>query len=166
MKPDAIVLHHSFTKDQQTKDWDAIRRYHTSWRFNGNIISPEQAQQMISQGRKVEAPWSDIGYHYGVEQVGFEYLVIAGRPEDIKGAHCSQNGMNSHSLGICFVGNFDLAPPPYPQWQQGLTLVANLCRRYYIPVTRIYGHRDFAQKTCPGTQFSVQAFCMEVHSLL
>ena len=166
MIPDSIVLHHSATKDQKVRDWDAIKRFHTSWRFGGEIVNEEQAQFLITQGRKVEPPWNDIGYHYGIEWVEFQYIICPGRRENVSGAHCSQGGMNLHSLGICFVGNFDLISPPTGQWLKGVELVASLCQKYSIPVSRIYGHRDFAPKTCPGKNFSLMTFCMDVVEIL
>ena len=166
MRPDAIVLHHSATPDGQTNDWEAIRRYHTSWRYNSRIVSQAIAMELIGMGKKVEPPWVEIGYHYGIEMVGNTYLVLSGRLEHTQGAHCNQGGMNRHSLGICFVGNFDLAPPPEPQWKQGVFLVSNLCKKYIIPVERIHGHREFAPKTCPGNLFDLFAFRADVTALL
>ncbi len=88
LKPEYIVIHHSLTKDGIVADWEAIRKYHRE--VNG---------------------WSDIGYHYGIERVGRRILLQVGRPESEFGAHTKEMHMNSKSLGICVVGNFDQAPP-------------------------------------------------------
>jgi len=59
-----IVIHHSATKDGVTKDWDAMRKYHMSWRYHGDIITEELAKKLIAKGvTGVEEPWKDIGYH-------------------------------------------------------------------------------------------------------
>jgi hypothetical protein len=143
MTPKKIILHHSATKDGLTVSWNAIRRYHIN-----------------------ECVWSDIGYHFGVELVGDpgdpagSYEVLMGRMPDRPGAHTS--GHNAASLGVCFVGNFDLSPPPSGQWRRGVELVAWLCRAYGLRVNDIYGHRDFANKTCPGKMFDLEMFRSEV----
>ena len=167
MKPDAIIIHHSLTRDREAYDWDAIRRFHTSWRFAGEIITAEQAHKFASEGKRVEAPWSDIGYHFGIELVETGYMVCTGRAENKAGAHCTQQAMNNHSLGVCFVGNFDLGPVPKEQWEKGAELVARLCIRHLIKPPRIFGHRDFAPyKSCPGTHFVIEQFREDVARFL
>lgn len=140
MKPDSIVLHHSFTKDSQTVSWQAIRRYHIE-----------------TMG------WKDIGYHLGIEAINNHYEVLFGRLLGERGAHCKQAGMNNHSIGICFVGNFDEYDVPEDQWVKGVRVVASLCNVISIPVKNIYGHRQFADyKSCPGTHFNIDHFKLDV----
>jgi N-acetyl-anhydromuramyl-L-alanine amidase AmpD len=144
--PEYIILHHSFTKDGEKKDWDAIREYHI--KTNG---------------------WNDIGYHYGIELYDGRLTIMVGRRESLAGAHTKELGMNSRSIGICVVGNYDEAPPPLAN----LDLLAYLCvrimRDYGITPDRVIGHRDVGlmagfdwkkgqYKTCPGRLFSVDAF--------
>ena len=144
MRPDAIVLHHSLTSDETTVAWSAIRNFHTSYRHQGRIITPEKASDLIAQGYSVEKPWQDIGYHYGIEQINDTQEILAGRMMTEPGAHCTQQGMNRRSLGICFVGNFDDAPPPEDQWRLGLRLIRSLMEIFNITLGRIYGHRELA----------------------
>lgn len=139
MKPRYIILHHSATKDSGTVSWNAIRRYHIN-----------------------ECKWGDIGYHFGIEYIEDKgdplgsYEILIGRTIDKAGAHTT--GKNSNSIGICFVGDFDLQPPPQSQWDAGLKLVRWLCQEFTISKALIYGHRDFANKTCPGIMFDVEKF--------
>ena len=128
-----VIIHHSLTADGATVSWQAIRRYHIE--TNG---------------------WRDIGYHFGIELVNSEYEVFVGRDLNEVGAHCL--GMNDKAIGVCFVGNFDLASPPPPQWKRGLKLVRNLMSQFEIPASKVLGHRDFASKSCPGTQFDLDLF--------
>ena len=160
MTPTHIVLHHSLTKDSETVSWGAIRRYHTSWKCNGEIITQAKARELMAVGVKgVESPWRDIGYHFGIELIGNEYEVLLGRMPYETGAHCTQQGMNSKALGILFTGNFDLIKPPEAMWKKGLLVVAALCKAFKIPVDNIQGHRYYAgYKSCPGKLFDVDKF--------
>ena len=159
MKPSHIVLHHSLTKDGETVSWGAIRRYHTSWKYNGEIVTAEHAQTLIAKGSSVQAPWNDIGYHYGIELVSDQYEILVGRMMNQTGAHCPNQGMNRKALGVCFVGNFDEAPPPEDQWRLGLKLVRSLMDLFDINHGNIYGHRELATyKSCPGKKFDLVAF--------
>jgi len=143
-RPEYIVIHHSFTEDGMLLDWTAIRNYHV--KVNG---------------------WTDIGYHYGVERVKKELTLQIGRPVFMEGAHCKEARMNSRSIGMCVVGNFDAAPPPLDT----LTYVRDLCwafmANYDIPAQNIIGHREAGlaagfdwkkgqYKTCPGIVFPMR----------
>jgi len=126
--PRYIILHCSATPDTKTKSWDAIRRYH------------------------VEAKgWDDIGYHYGVEDVDGDYVLLPGRSYYYKGAHCRAGGRNHDSIGLCVVGKFDdIAPSPFlvRYVADALTI---LSFSFGIKPEDIRGHCEYeANKTCPG----------------
>jgi hypothetical protein len=145
MTPKRIILHHSLTEDGATVSWGAIRNWHMG-------LHPDSPYR--------EKPMRDIGYHFGIELAGSRHEVLLGRMPDAQGAHAL--GQNSDSIGICFVGNFDLAPPYGAQWALGLKLVAWLCRNFRIPAGQVLGHRDFASKSCPGKMFDVARFVREL----
>lgn len=146
MKPVCVIVHCSATKDSGTVSWSAIRRYHTE-----------------------TLGWRDIGYHVGIEKVTdaagrSTYETFLGRPLTMQGAHCAAQGMNSRSLGVCFVGDYDNEPPPFEMIKTGARHLAALCRVFNIPVDSIYGHRDFDKgKTCPGLKFDMKELRQLTH---
>lgn len=127
-----IILHHSLTKDSKTVSVGAIRKYHTK-----------------------TLSWSDIGYHFLIELMRDDIEIVCGRMLDKKGSHC--RGFNTDSIGICFIGNYDLEEPSKEMWDAGVKLVAFLMRQYDI--ISIKGHVDYnSKKTCPGKLFDLQKF--------
>lgn len=139
-----IIIHHSLTPDSGTVSWDAIRRYHTQY-----------------------LGWSDIGYHFGIERVGDDVRIFAGRPMERHGAHVKDGGFNTRSIGICVVGNYDLEEPS----PEHILAAGMLCRRLMnfgtIPPAAVLGHREaqsqagvpeHQRKTCPGGLFSMSKF--------
>lgn len=97
--------------------------------------------------------WAGIGYHYLVRKDG---TIYRGRPEDTVGAHAY--GANSHSIGVCFEGNYQVEPTmPAAQLAAGQALVADIKRRWGI--TKVIGHKDVAGSTtdCPGKYFPLVA---------
>jgi N-acetylmuramoyl-L-alanine amidase len=147
MIPEYVMLHHSLTKDGDTVSWPAIRRYH-----------------------KDVKGWRDIGYHFGIERVTSGGLpsweILVGRHWTQRGAHCPQGAMNRKAVAICIVGNFDLIPVPDGQWQAATQFVAFLLRRFELTPSRIVGHREYnSAKTCPGTQFNLDKFRIDVATL-
>ena len=145
IKPEYIICHHSLTKDSITVSGQAIRKYHIE------ILELD-----------------DIGYHFIIEFIGRNgrkakvlrqdhYEILTGRMLDKVGAHC--RGMNRKSIGICFVGNFDLYKPPHEMWMLGLKLVRSLMKVFNIPHKNVRGHHEFADyKTCPGLSFNMGKF--------
>lgn len=137
--PKRIFIHHSLTKDSGTVSWGAIRKYHTE------VIDP---------------PWSDIGYHAGVEMVksGEEiyHEVLMGRMWDVRGAHC--RGHNHDSLSICFIGNYDKRPPGQLILKAGAKVIALWLKLFNLSIDDIYSHHNFdIHKTCPGKMFDMES---------
>lgn len=165
MKPKYIIIHHSLTKDGALVDWQAIRHYHRSYAYLGKIISKDEAMAFIASGKRIKRPWSDIGYHFGIEYIDNKYInlssceILVGRMQNARGAHCVQEGMNSKSIGICVVGNFDEEEPSQDEWKACLKLTKALKQIYSIPTDQVMGHREFANyKTCPGAKWDMDAF--------
>lgn len=166
-KPRWIVLHHSFSADGDTRNWDAIRKYHMSYRYKGEIINFDQylAYLHANQLEGLEKPWMNIGYHFGIENVNGKLEVLPGREIGEIGAHA--HGFNDKSIGICLVGNYDLDPPS----EDRLFTLASLCRQLQIEFgisrDQVIGHRETygrldppqpVAKTCPGSQFNLETF--------
>lgn len=93
----------------------------------------------------------DIGYHYVIYLDG---SVHEGRNIHQTGAHCT--GHNQNSVGISYVGGVEAdgrTPKDTRTREQKaalVTLLADLCKLYKLPVTRIFGHYQFANKACPS----------------
>lgn len=132
---EVIYLHCTATQPGTRVSVEAIDRYH----------------------REVRGFLNGIGYNYVVQPNG---ELFTGRDVHIPGAHVL--GDNKNSIGVCMVGNWDVAIPTRddPQiWATG-ELLARLCWMYDIkPLT--YGlllHRECdirpmvpqAHKSCPG----------------
>ena len=86
-----------------------------------------------------------------------------------RGAHCRELQMNQHGIGICFVGNYDLAAPGTKRLEAADHLVRWLMDAYHIPVENILGHREVGRlagfewtageyKSCPGKQWNMDEF--------
>lgn len=131
-----IIIHHSQTADGKTLSWDDIRVYH-----------------------KFVQRWRDIGYQFGIELIENDYEYLVGRMLLEEGAHCATDGMNTKSIGICVVGNFDLEPPRLIQLNMLTRLVRSLQLLFNIPYSNVLGHREVTDyKTCPGKLFDMNAF--------
>jgi N-acetylmuramoyl-L-alanine amidase len=94
--------------------------------------------------------WNGIGYHFVITPDGLIYI---GRKLNQVGAHTV--GHNATGIGVCLLGNFDEEEPTAEQWISLKYLLAWLCYVFNIPVERIYFHRQFAPKTCPGKKMDL-----------
>lgn len=125
MNPNKIIIHCSATKDGPTVSWGAIRKYHVE-----------------------TLGWDEIGYAWGIELINDHYEILMGRRPDLTGAHTI--GQNNQSIGICVVGNYDIDPVTQEIKETVQKLLTWLILTYNIPPKEIYGHCEFAPKTCPG----------------
>lgn len=130
--PEYIILHHSAGKDYYLSDFEAIRKFHIEFRG-----------------------WDDIGYHRVIERVVTEIVVRQGRPYSVPGAHCP--GMNSRSIGICVVGNFETGLMDEAMKFAVIKEVRDQMVRFDIPVENVLMHRTAALPghgtACPGRFF-------------
>jgi hypothetical protein len=93
--------------------------------------------------------WAGIGYHKVILPDG---TVADGRPEYAIGAHAK--GVNSRSVGVSLVGDFDVGRPTPAQMAALVALTADLAGKYGISASRVVGHRDvYDDTTCPGRMF-------------
>ena len=97
--------------------------------------------------------FDEIGYHYIVDRFG---RIHAGRSENQQGAHAF--GLNSESIGVCCIGNFEEYPVPIPQLEGLVCIIGRLAAKYEVDLGAIIGHGEIsgwipeATKTaCPGT---------------
>lgn len=131
-----LVIHHSVTP----RDFDFNRTIQSINRNHALRLHPE----MNGLGLH-------IAYHYCIGGSGETKQT---RPDNEAGWHASNLLVNHASLGICLFGNFDKEEPSTQQLAELVKLVDFLKKQYSIQGKQVYGHREFAQKTCPGTNFS------------
>jgi N-acetylmuramoyl-L-alanine amidase len=86
--------------------------------------------------------YSDIPYHFVIMPDG---SLHATRPLERMGAHCK--GHNADSVGIALMGNLDRVPPTEAQVATLTRLLADLQRKFPVPVL---GHGDLRPTACPG----------------
>ena len=122
--PEMIIVHHSAASENQTVK--SIEDYH------------------LSLG------WEGVGYQYLITKLG---EVWKGRPEHYHGSHCKEQSMNTKSIGICLIGDFDKKLPTEAQKNTLITLMNDIIKRY--PIKDIVPHRHFLgnppYKTCFGS---------------
>jgi hypothetical protein len=133
-----LVIHHSLTKDSGTVSAQAIRRYHLEVKG-----------------------WRAIGYHLLVERINDRYEMIVGRPLTWSASAARERSMNHIGIHVCFIGNYDLGPPPAEMLAFALPHLGAICDLTGIQVDRehVIGHREVAPyKSCPGEKFDMDAF--------
>lgn len=161
-----VVVHHSLTEDGNSVNWDAIRRYHMSWRVDGNSVTEEEAKEAQAEGKKIEAPWDDIGYNYGIEEVNGKLSVLLGHTLYKPGTHAA--GFNTNGIGLCVIGNYQKVRPPKDKFEMA-ALACQYMRKVWMDRLRInlqiIGHRETfvllkqpVHKDCPGSQWDLNLF--------
>lgn len=119
-----IIVHCADTPEGRDDKAADIRRWHKARGFN------------------------DIGYHYVVDLDG---TIEPGRDVTIAGAHTT--GRNADSIGVCYVGGADTDMKPKDTRTEEQKTALRLLLKYLVqkyPGAKIYGHRDFANKSCPS----------------
>ena len=119
-----IIVHCADTPEGRDDKAADIRRWHKARGFN------------------------DIGYHYVVDLDG---TIEPGRDVTIAGAHTT--GHNADSIGVCYIGGADTDMKPKDTRTEEQKTALRLLLKYLVqkyPGAKIYGHLDFANKSCPS----------------
>lgn len=141
-KPTKIITHHALSSINSTaQDIDAWHKL----RWNGFV-------SRYHKNRKGE-PYH-VGYHYVIEWTG---NVIQCRDESEEGAHTI--GMNTSSIGVCFVGNFDNHLPNELQLKAWRGLYREIVSRHpHLKPSDVVPHRRYSNKSCHGKLLSDDYF--------
>lgn len=125
--------------------------------------------------------YSDLGYHFGVEEDGGIWISDAwSRARWIwqrEGIHTQAmdsldgrihmiQGVNMGCIGICFAGNFADRPPTPQAYAGGVHLCVELLDRLGLDAGSIYRHSQFEVRDCPGPKFPFEALVAEVQAAL
>ena len=141
-----IVLHHSAT--------DAT--------LGGG--DPEGAALWSAIERNHQKHWATTvhgyvcDYHFGVGLTG---VVFTGQPLAMVAFNCGNARINSVSIAVCFLGNFQLARMPAVQCTAGVELLHSLSLEHGIPLSHVILHREVPDErtgipgftACPGRWF-------------
>jgi len=170
-----VVWHHSFSADTVVRNWDAIKKYHTSYRIDFTVVTEADYHIRLrnKHGKYYQKPWRAVGYHGGVELYNGDPVYNEGRPLNMIGAHAgvkgASNRFNTEYVGLCAIGNFDLTAPPAAIWQYALKVTRVFMAKFNFPASHVIGHREVyaklgvpVQKTCPGKYWDMHLFRQEL----
>ena len=135
-KPRFITIHHTATLQSNKLISDkllALQNFSLS-------IEP------LADGSPKKA-WADIPYHYYLDPEG---TIAEGREIEFMGDSNTAHDLDGHIL-IVLEGNFELEKVTPQQYQSLEKLISALAVRWKIPAKAIYGHKDQASTSCPGT---------------
>jgi len=123
-KPTVVITHHALSAKHHTVN-DVDQWHRLRW--------PEFKSSL--------GYW--VGYNYVIEWDG---TVTQTRSHSEEGAHTI--GMNNKSIGVCFIGNFDIHYPSPEQLESWDELYGELLEK--MPHLVSFPHRRYANKSCHG----------------
>ncbi len=126
------------------KSWYDIThaiRHHDVW--PGGTMEDIHEDHMLNKG------YRGTGYHFRFPRTGG---VEIGRPVGMIGGHCKQQEMNYRSIGLVWEGNMDEQELTPVQFEDSAKFMSIL-----VDQIEFKRHGDYANKTCPGTNFPSEA---------
>ncbi|KAH8319240.1 hypothetical protein KR067_000221, partial [Drosophila pandora] len=110
--------------------------------------NPHQCQAALRQIRDghLRRKFRDIGYNF---LIGGDGRIYEGLGFGVCGEHAPN--YNSQSIGIAFIGNFQVGLPPGQMLQAARTLIQiAVRRRQVVPNYTLLGHCQTKATACPG----------------
>lgn len=147
MKPEYIIIHDSASS---FGDFTTINSWHKErgfeWRNPENGLTINCGYHWLIYGPRLQSGLEDQDIYNG--------LIVPGRPDHIKGAHCRAQGMNHKSIGVCFIADGE---PTEKQKYAGKILVYALCMRHKIAFENVLGHRE-VETNRKDPRLNIEAF--------
>ncbi len=131
------VVHHTAGPVTQTPE--DIARYH------------------VGPNHICDAGCPGIAYHYMIDRTATTFQV-----NELETISYHVSGQNTISVGICLIGNYDDIEPTKEQLNAVIRLIRMLNRKLGRAL-EIAGHRDFANKSCPGEHVDVDWIRQKVY---
>lgn len=134
-----VVIHHSATSKGTTKGMD---RYHRDERHMQNGLA---YHFVIGNGRGMPDGKIEMGNRW---------------KQQLNGGHLASEWLNTQSIGICLVGDFEKERPTAKQLESLHALCAYLLERCSLPANAIQTHTQINTKPtrCPGRNFPTETF--------
>ena len=149
-------------------DWKYIVLHHSASE-GGSVDTIDALHQ--SRRDQFGNPWQGIGYHFvignGQGMPDGQVKATFRWNEQLHGAHARSRLHNRHGIGICLIGNFDVASPTPRQMAALGELCQFLAARYNLPAKRVLRHLDIAATRCPGRLFPYAELldCLEMETI-
>lgn len=120
--------------------------HHTAGVAPRNQLGEEMEMRAIQRMHQYGRGWNDIGYNYCIAPSG---RVYEGRGYEVVGAHTADH--NTGTIGISFMGNYDVNRPTVRSLAAYVLLVRRL-KRKGARVGRVTGHCFMPDQStaCPG----------------
>lgn len=132
-----ITIHHGGVASNATRSLEDKLRGLQAW---------SQREDKLASG-KTKPAWPDIPYHY---YIAIDGRIGEARPVGIAGDTNTEYDPAGHLL-IVLEGDFEKEKPTTRQLDSLRALTVWCAWRWNVPATRIAGHKDYAQTSCPGT---------------
>lgn len=151
------LTHHNFL-DWHRRAYSRINQivcHHSVTRVTAATDSQDEQSQLRAMSRRYvnSKEWAGIPYHYSLGPTGHVY-----KCNPIHKLTWHARNVNTVSIGIMLLGNFEKHGPTEPQWKNFKTLCFLL--RYTMPqVNKVVAHRNVkdASTLCPGAHISDEA---------
>uniref|UniRef100_A0A2A4K187 Peptidoglycan-recognition protein n=1 Tax=Heliothis virescens TaxID=7102 RepID=A0A2A4K187_HELVI len=129
-----VVIHHTYIPSACDSVEDCSAKMRSMQRYHNSL------------------DWGDIGYHFCVGGDGGAY---EGRGWDTLGIHATV--ANSHSIGICLIGDWRVELPPVEQLETTKALIEEGVRLGKIsPNYKLIGHNQVSATECPGDALTAE----------
>ena len=161
-QPEMIGTHHPWWEIERVIGAQKCNRrvgeiiLHHTWQPTAAEYVGEPTVEAILRYHAKERGWHNIAYHYLIAPDGTVWL---GRPLGQDGTHTI--GHNQGTIGVCLIVNADHEQPSELQIKATALVLRTLLARFHLSAKANFApghgfHRDYADKTCPGTLITKQ----------
>jgi len=148
LPPNFLVIHHTINPTEDSwdgeKSMDSLKKFYENkgWSAGPHIF-------VAKDGIWLFTDMYEVGIHAGAGNATWKNR-NSGTTWQGWGDDFVKNELISYSIGIEVVGNYDGAVWSGDIKENALGTINSLCERLEIPRNKIFFHRDFSTKSCPG----------------